>query len=107
MEVESLISRDYTYQIEKVRLFDEYCNIRAQELIQQNTYLLEHEEVKRYVWWNEDLKETLARVHKQANNNDASDFKDSELILQDFLKRYSDPASEKPLYGDGTDIVLN
>ncbi len=90
-----------------MRLFDEYCNIRAQELIQQNSYLLDHEVVKRYVWWNEDLKETLVRVHRQANENDASDFKDSELLLQDFLRRYTDPEADRPIFSVTPKVLLN
>ena len=33
----------YRRQILKVNLFDEYCHLRTQELVQQNEYLLEHE----------------------------------------------------------------
>ena len=54
-------------------------------------------DVKRAIYFTEDLKETLTRVHRQANNHDASDFKDSELILQDFIRRYSDEKKEVPL----------
>ena len=54
-------------------------------------------DIKRFLWWNEDFKETLFRVHRGANNHDASDFKDSELILQDFIRRYTNPADSKPL----------
>ncbi|EGR33122.1 hypothetical protein IMG5_061210 [Ichthyophthirius multifiliis] len=81
---------DYRSQLTRVNLFDEYVQLRSQELVKQNEYLLEHEDIKRYVWWNEDLKETLLRVHRQANNHQSSDFQDSELILQDFIDRYSD-----------------
>jgi hypothetical protein len=102
-----LLVRNYTTQLEKVRLFDEYVNIRSQELIHQNTYLLEHEDVKRFVWWSEDFKETLKRVHRQANNHDASDFKDSELLLQDFLRRYTDPSKKFPLERDDGQVMLN
>ena len=49
------------------------------------------------MWWNQDLKETLARVHRQANDHEASDFKDSELLLQDFINRYTDPNSASPM----------
>ncbi|KAL4495053.1 hypothetical protein ABPG72_015753 [Tetrahymena utriculariae] len=88
---------DYRSQLVKVNLFDEYIQVRAQELVKQNEYLLEHEDVKRYIWWYEDLKETLARVHRQANNHKASDFKDSEIILQDFIRRYTNPKDNIPL----------
>lgn len=81
----------YTEEVQKVRLFENYCAVRARELFEQNKFMLEHEHFKRLVWFGEDLTDTLRRVHRQANNHDASDFKDSELILQDFIRRYSDP----------------
>jgi hypothetical protein len=49
--------------------------------------------MKRFIWWFEDLKETLYRVHREANNHTASDFAESELILQDFIRRYTNPNS--------------
>lgn len=85
------IVRSYNLQVQKVRLFENYCETRANELFEQNRFMLNHEHFKRFVWFVEDLRETLSRVHRQANNHDASDFKDSELILQDFVRRYSDP----------------
>lgn len=91
------IYTDYKTQLLKVNLFDEYIQLRAKELVEQNEYLLEHEDIKRFVWWFEDLKETLYRVHRQANNHDSSDFKDSEIILQDFIRRYSNPNIPQPL----------
>jgi hypothetical protein len=57
--------------------------------------------VKKSVWWNQDFKETLAKVYRQANDNKASDFADSELILQDFINRYVDPNAESPLKAHG------
>jgi len=81
----------------KVNLFDEYVQLRAKELVEQNEYLLEHEDVKKFVWWFEDFRETLMRIHRTANNHDASDFKDAELVLQDFIRRYSDPSKKMPL----------
>ena len=54
-------------------------------------------DIRKFVWWNQDLKETLARVHRQANDHEASDFKDSELLLQDFINRYTDPNSGSPM----------
>ncbi|KRX02572.1 hypothetical protein PPERSA_11912 [Pseudocohnilembus persalinus] len=88
---------EYKSQLTKVNLFDEYIQLRAKELVSQNEYLFEHEDFKRFVWWFEDYKETLSRVHRQANNHESSDFKDSELILQDFISRYSNPALNQPL----------
>ena len=81
---------NYKLQLNKVNLFDEYVQLRSKELVAQNEYLLEHEDVKRFIWWFEDLKETLLRVHRQGNDHSESDFKDSELILQDFIRRYTD-----------------
>lgn len=81
----------YFNTMKKVRLFDNYVDVRARELFEQNRFMLDHDSVKRLMWFDEDLQETLTRVHRQANNHDASDFKDSELILQDFIRRYSDP----------------
>ena len=43
------------------------------------------------------MEETLSRVHRQSFKNDATDFADSELILQDFIRRYTDETAEKPL----------
>ena len=37
------------------------------------------------------------RCHRQSFKNDASDFADSELLLQDFIRRYTDETTEKPL----------
>jgi len=81
----------YLNTMKKIQLFDNYVNTRAQELYEQNRFMLEHPSMKRAAYFEADLEETLARVHRQANNHDASDFKDSELILQDFIRRYSDP----------------
>lgn len=75
----------------RIRLFEDFCRARAGELVAQNAYLLGSEEFRRWVYFNEDLRETFERVHRQANNHDEQDFKDSELILQDFLRRHSDP----------------
>jgi hypothetical protein len=60
-------------------------------------YFIFHLDVKKAVWWNEDFKETLGKVHRQANNNSSTDFTDSELILQDFINRYVDPNDSSPL----------
>jgi len=54
-------------------------------------------DVKKFVWWSEDFKETLGKVHRQANDHAVTDFKDSELILQDFIDRYVDPNAASPM----------
>jgi hypothetical protein len=33
----------------------------------------------------------MGKIYRQANDNKSSDFKDSELLLQDFINRYVDP----------------
>ena len=85
------IHYNYSMQLAKVRMFEQYTRSKAKMMVEQNKYLFDHPDFKKYVYFNEDLKETMASVHRQANNHDSSDFKDSELILQDFILRYSDP----------------
>jgi hypothetical protein len=71
--------------------------MRADELVKEREHLLRGEEMKRWVWFSADLQETLIRCHRQSFKNDASDFADSELLLQDFVRRYTDDTLEKPL----------
>ena len=87
----------YRKQVLRCNLFDEYVQMRADELIKERTCLLKSEDMKKFVWYTADLQETLIRCHRQSFKNDASDFADSELILQDFIRRYSDDTLEKPL----------
>lgn len=54
-------------------------------------------DLKRFIWWFEDFKETLFRVHREANDHKDSDFAESEIILQDFIRRYTNPNSARPL----------
>lgn len=82
---------DYALHRQKIRLFEDYCKVRARELARQNGYLLDSPEFRQWVYFNEDLRETLERVHRQANDHSERDFQDTELVLQDFLRRYSDP----------------
>lgn len=95
---------DYRKALLRINLFDEYCWLRAQELAKENEYLLEHEgtvfyhaDLKKLIWWTADLKETITKVQRQGNSHTAEDFKDSELLLQDFIDRYIDPNVLKPL----------
>ena len=81
----------YRKELTQINLFENYTETRALELFNQNKYLLKHEHMKRFVYFHEDLQESMKRVHRQANNHSAEDFKDSELLLQDFIRRYSDP----------------
>lgn len=39
----------------------------------------------------------MRKIHRNANDNKESDFKDSELLLQDFINRYVDPNAESPM----------
>lgn len=71
--------------------------MRADELIKQNEPLLKSDSVKRWYWYNADLKETLTQVHRQSNKNSSEDFKNSEIILQDFIRRYTDETLALPL----------
>jgi hypothetical protein len=87
----------YRKQVLRCNLFDEYVQMRADELIVERQHLLKSEDMKRWVWYTADLKETLIRCHRQSWKNDASDFADSELLLQDFIRRYTDDTLEKPL----------
>ena len=86
----SVVWYGYNDEKEKVRLFENYCDVRAKELVESRKYLLQHDHFKRLVYFNHDLTQTLDKVHRQANNHHSSDFKDSELILQDFIRRHSD-----------------
>lgn len=87
----------YRKQVLRCNLFDEYVQMRADELIEERSSLLKSEDMKKWVWYTADLQETLIRCHRQSFKNDASDFADSELLLQDFVRRYSDDTLEKPL----------
>ncbi len=83
-------------------------------MVKQNEYLFQHEgkimtinvDFKKFIWWQEDLRETLTKVYRQANNHHASDFKDSELILQDFINRYVDPKAQSPMKPFTTEVLL-
>ena len=71
--------------------------MRADELVKEREPILKSDEFKRWVWYAADLKETMRRVHRQSYKNDASDFADSELVLQDFIRRYTDETDKTPL----------
>ena len=71
--------------------------MRADELIKEREPLLKSEAMKKWIWYTCDMKETLSRCHRQSYKNDASDFSDSELLLQDFIRRYTDETEEMPL----------
>ena len=87
----------YRKQVLRCNLFDEYVQMRADELIKEREHLLRSPQMKEWFWFQMDLQETLARCHRQSFKNDGSDFADSELLLQDFIRRYTDETLEKPL----------
>lgn len=93
----NLVYLKYRKQVLRCNLFDEYVQMRADELIAEREHLLQSDQMKKWIWWSADLQETLMRVHRQSFKNDASDFADSELLLQDYIRRYSDETDEKPL----------
>jgi len=87
------ISYHYQQQVTQIRLFENYTEVRAQEIFERNKFILDHPDMVRLAYFANDANETLQKVHRQANNHDATDFKDSELILQDFIRRHSDEAN--------------
>lgn len=93
----NLMYYKYRKQVLRCNLFDEYVQMRADELVKEREHLLRSEPMKKWVWFTADLQETLIRCHRQSFKNDASDFADSELLLQDFIRRYTDDTLEKPL----------
>ena len=95
--VSNFIYYKYRKQVLRCNLFDEYVQLRADELIAEREHLLKGDQMKEWVWFTADLRETLARCHRQSFKNDSSDFADSELLLQDFIRRYTDETAEKPL----------
>mmetsp|Transcript_10840 Transcript_10840/g.21199 ORF Transcript_10840/g.21199 Transcript_10840/m.21199 type:complete len:228 (-) Transcript_10840:1875-2558(-) len=98
----------YRTQVTKGLLFDEYVQARADELIAQREHLLYTEEVKRHINWGIDLQETLEFVKRESVDNEPTDFKTAELKLQDFIKRWVNPAkgikfpAAGPQYGPQT-----
>ena len=50
-------------------MFDEYVQARADELISQREHLLYTDEVKRYLDWSCDLKDTMRKVKREATDN--------------------------------------
>ena len=87
----------YRKQVLRCNLFDEYVQMRADELVAEREHLLKGDDMKKWIWYSADLQETLIRCHRQSFKNDASDFADSELLLQDFVRKYTDDTLEKPL----------
>ena len=95
--VSNFLYYKYRKQVLRCNLFDEYVQLRADELVSEREHLLHSDQMKEFVWYTADLQETMTRCHRQSFKNDASDFADSELLLQDFIRRYTDETQEKPL----------
>ena len=71
----------YRKQVLRCNLFDEYVQMRADELVKEREPLLKSTEMKKWVWYTADLQETLIRCHRQSYKNSKEDFADSELLL--------------------------
>lgn len=54
-------------------------------------------EFEKSAWWRYDFEDTMKKIYRQGNDNKESDFKDSELLLQDFINRYVDPEAKSPM----------
>lgn len=98
---------NYRKDVLRVNLFDEYVQLRADELIRQREHSITSEPVKRYIWFQLDLKETLNRSKRQSYKNSPEDFKDAELILQDFIRRHTDETQPLPLTTENARIGPN
>lgn len=88
---------NYRKDVVRANLFDEYVQLRADELVKQHEKNIKSEDVKRYVWYLSDLKSTLDRAKRQSYKNSSEDFMDAELILQDFIRRHTDETLPLPL----------
>ena len=53
--------------------------------------------MKKWIWFTADLQETIMRTHRQSFKNHFSDIADSEILLEDFIRRYADDKLDKPL----------
>ena len=95
---------NYRKDVLRANLFDEYVQLRADELIKQHESKIRSEPVKKYLWYQLDLKNTLNRCKRQSYLNSGEDFKDAELILQDFIRRHTDETQPLPLNVDNAMI---
>lgn len=55
---------DYSSNMYQVELFDQYVSQRSKDLFEENKYMLQSDYFKKYVYFQEDLKETMERVHR-------------------------------------------
>jgi hypothetical protein len=95
---------NYRKDVLRANLFDEYVQLRADELIKQRESSVKSESVKKYIWFKLDLMNTLKRCKRQSYINTSEDFKDAELILQDFIRRHTDETQPLPLNVDNAII---
>lgn len=95
---------NYRKDILRANLFDEYVQLRSDELINQREPYVKSEPVKRYLWFMCDLKETLKRAKRQSYKNSPEDFQNAELILQDFIRRHTDETQALPLTKENAKI---
>ena len=56
------------------------------------------------MWFNCDLEETLSRCNRQSYTNTSEDFKNAELVLQDFIRRHTDETQALPLTAENAKI---
>lgn len=54
----------YRKQVLRCNLFDEYVQMRADELVKEREPLLKSEQMKKWIWFTADLQETLVRCHR-------------------------------------------
>ena len=54
----------YRKQVLRCNLFDEYVQLRADELVKEREPLLKSEAAKKWIWYSADLEETLIRCHR-------------------------------------------
>lgn len=104
--VSNFLYYKYRKQVLRCNLFDEYVQLRADEIIAEREHMLRGPAMKEWVWFSADLNETLMRTHRQSFKNDSSDFADSELLLQDFIRRYTDETAERPLTSSNARIGI-
>jgi hypothetical protein len=54
----------YRKQVLRCNLFDEYVQMRADELVKEREPLLKSDQMKKWIWFTADLQETLIRTHR-------------------------------------------
>ena len=62
--VSNMLYFKYRKQVLRCNLFDEYVQMRADELVKEREPLLRSEQMKKWIWFTADLQETLVRCHR-------------------------------------------